>query len=79
MTLFTFLLAGLYLAFGLYKILFHFEAFSGSQSSLYSPLPRALPALLQYYRTSIAQDTTPPRPLLCVLYTLYNIGNGNIV
>ena len=35
-----------------------------------SHLPPALPALLQYYSTSIAQDTTPPRPPLCMLYTI---------
>jgi len=43
----------------------------GSQSSLYFPLARALPALLQYDCTSVAQDTTPPDPP-----TLYAIHSG---
>jgi len=42
----------------------------GSQSSFYLPRPPALPALLQYYCTSIAQETTPPCPPLCMLYTI---------
>ena len=33
-----------------------------NQFSLYCPLPAALPALLQYYCTSIAHYTTPPDP-----------------
>jgi len=33
-----------------------------NQSSVYCPLPSALPALLQYYCTSSTQHTTPPRP-----------------
>jgi len=44
----------------------------GSQSFLYRPLPRALPALLQYYCTSIAQDTTPP-PTLSLYAIHYTI------
>jgi len=46
----------------LYKILFHFAAFMWKKSSFYCPLPPALPALLRHYCTSIAQDTTLPRP-----------------
>jgi len=47
----------------LYKIFVHFEAFMyASQSSLYCLPTLALPAIVQYYCTAIAQYTTPPRP-----------------
>jgi len=45
---------------GLHKILFYFEAFVHESIILSLPLPPALPALLQYYHTYIAQYTTPP-------------------
>ena len=41
-----------------------------NQSSFYSPRPPALPSLLQYYCTSIAQYTTSPRPPLCIACTI---------
>ena len=43
-----------------------------NQSPFYSPLPPALPALLQYYCTSIAQYMTPPRPpiVYAIHYTI---------
>jgi len=41
-----------------------------SQSSFHSSGPPALPALLQYYCTSIAQYTTPPCLSLCMPYTI---------
>ena len=43
-----------------------------NQSSFYCPLPPALPALLQYLCTSIAQYTTPPpAPPVCMSYTIH--------
>jgi len=44
-----------------------------NRSSLYCPLRPALPALLQYYCTSIAQYTTPPRPPFCMPYTIIQL------
>jgi len=51
---------------GLYKIVFTRYSFTSwllcmNQPSLCSPLPPALPTLLQYSCTTIAQSTTPPR------------------
>jgi len=43
------------------------------------PLPPAVPALLQYDCTSIAQDTTHPRHPFYVSHTIYEIENFNIV
>ena len=42
------------------------------QSSFHSSGPPALPTLLQYYCTIIGQYTTPPRPPLCMSYTIQN-------
>ena len=39
-----------------------------SQSSYYCPPPLALPTLLQYYCTSIAQYATPPTPRVCATH-----------
>jgi len=39
-----------------------------NQASSHCPLPPALPALLQYYCTSIAQYTMHPRPLVYVMH-----------
>jgi len=63
---------------GLYKILFHFDAFVHESTIPLFLLP-ALPSLVQYYCTPIAQYTTPPPTPLCVCHTTYNIGHGNIV
>jgi len=52
---------------GLYKILFHFEAFV-HESILRVFLPPALPALLQYDHTSMAQCTTPPTTRLYAIH-----------
>jgi len=41
-----------------------------NQSPVYGPLPTASSAQLQYYCTSIAQHTTPPRSPFCMLYTM---------
>jgi len=41
------------------------------------PPPPAMPTLLQYYCTTIAQ-CTPPDPR-CEFHIAYNVGNGNIV
>ena len=49
---------------------FTLQLLCGRPSSFYCPLPPAVPALLQYCCTSIAHDTTPPRPHLCMLYTI---------
>ena len=66
--------------FGLYKILFYFEAFVHESIIRLLPPPtciaRTIAILL--YCTSIAQLTTPTdRPLEC--HTSYNIGDDNIV
>ena len=39
-----------------------------NQSSFHSSGPPALPTLLQYYRTTIRQYTTPPTPLLYAIH-----------
>jgi len=58
---------------------FNSRLLSTNQSSVHCPLPPALPAVLQYYCTSIARYTTLPTepPFSC--HTLCNIGHGNIV
>ena len=61
---------------GLYKILFHFQSFSGSPSSFYCPRPTCK-AVLQYQCTPIVQSTPPHRPP-CLCHTPYNIGDSNI-
>ena len=43
-----------------------------SESSLSCPSPSALPTLLQYYCTTIAQYMTPPPPPFCMPYTIQN-------
>jgi len=63
---------------GLYKILFTSRLLCTNQSSFYRPVLPALPALQQYYCTSIAHYTTPPRPPPFVCHAPYNIGNNNI-
>jgi len=41
-----------------------------NQFVFHCPLPPALPTPWQYYCTSIAHFTTPPRPLFCMPYTI---------
>ena len=41
-----------------------------SESSFFCPSPSALPALLHYYCTTIAQYMTPPQPPFCMPYTI---------
>ena len=53
-----------------YKILFTFELYCGSQLSFYCSPPPAKPTLLQYYCTTIAQETTPPRSPFSKPYTV---------
>ena len=50
-----------------------------NQSSVHCPLSPVLPALLQYYHTSIAQYTTPPTTSRVYAIAPYNIGNDNTV
>ena len=54
----------------LYKILFTSRLLCTNQSSFDCPLPPALPAVLQYYCTSIAQYATTLRPPWCMPYTI---------
>jgi len=55
---------------GLYKICVHFQAFVHESAIIYCPPPLALPPLLQYYCTTLAQYTPPPLPPLCMPYTI---------
>jgi len=57
-----------YLAFTRYS--FSLGLLCTNQPSCYCPHPPALPALLQYYCTTIAQCTTPPRLPCCMPYTI---------
>jgi len=60
---------------GVYKILFHFEAYVHESIIFMSP-PHPYFPLLLYYCTIIAQYTTPPdQPVVC--HTPYNMGHGN--
>jgi len=66
--------------FGLYKILFHFEAFVHKSIILLCPPPSHLHS--PYYCNTIARLLRNIRrlfdpPLVC--HTPYNIGDGNIV
>ena len=65
---------------GFYKILFHFKAFMWESIIPLLPLPtcisRTIAILLHVF--SARYDAPPPDPPF-VCYTLYNIGNGNIV
>jgi len=56
---------------GLYKILFHFKALLwGVHHSCMPPPLFAKSTLLHYYCTTIAQYTSPHRPLLFMPYTI---------
>jgi len=55
---------------GLYKIVFTSRMLCKNQPSFHSPSPSALPTLLQYYCTAIAQYTTPPPTTL--LYAIHH-------
>jgi len=58
----------------LYKIFVHFEAFmDASQSSLYCLPPLALPTIVQYYCTTIAQYMTPHDHALHMPYIHHKI------
>jgi len=62
----------------LYKILFHFAPFMWETILLFLPPPTCIAraiAILLHVCCSIRRPPGPP----CVCYTLYNIGNGNIV
>ena len=55
--------------FGHYKIWFHFEARARIRVRA-RVNPPALPTLLHYYCTTIAQYTTPLRPPVCMPYAI---------
>ena len=57
---------------GLYQIFVYFKALCTFESSLSCPSPSALPTVMQYYCTTIAQYMIPPQPPLCMPYTIHN-------
>jgi len=58
----------LYAQLGLYKIFVHVEAVVHESNIIFGRLPPALPALLQYYCTTMAQYTPPPTPLVYAIH-----------
>jgi len=54
---------------GVYKILFHFEAWVDESILFYCPPPSpALPTLLHHFCTTIAQHPPSPTPMLYAIY-----------
>ena len=66
-----------YLAFTRYSITS--RLLCTNQPSFHSPCLPALPTLVHYYCTPIAQYTPPPTDPPFVCHTPYNIGDANIV